>query len=637
MKLISSVRWYKNKETAPIELTDWKSIKVRQTLDSNTNDTTLELLNTKAGADEMQYNDDGDLVGAYVNTDSVTLKFNSDRANDILKVYAAYVDTNRAIDTTSDSEDLLTTAEVREIKIKATNEEFPIELVCEDQTYTILGRVFAYNFTTTISGTLTGAAGMTVTDGSATFPTDHNGLRGRIIRIESVDYLIASNTATQITLYDTPSGVGGTETYEIFWTAPAMVQALVRHATDSENVENAFDKDGAEVINGDFRVDARFELLDTANGGGFIEVKRFGGTNFPAIKYSNYMKPIYEFIEEISQTENTNSQTEIDADTYVARRKYRFRIDERNRFLWFYPGNSATSLLASDITAASTTITISSADMGNFQSSGRIQIDKELIDYTAKTTDSFTGCTRGVNNTTAAAHSSGATVFSDYNIIVGDSSTGFTVLNASLTKKVFDVVNHVIFRVGNDMNNSAIVDHYFHRESTLGVLRTVEKPYEDVAKKLKQDELDYATKLGKTSLTKSTDTAGTTVSGDVYEYPADYNDFYPADAASKLPHWDPGASIASDTAFNSSFRVAAVKEGTNKAVALCSQRAKARWAGNIDLVGVKILPGEMIVFTDTRHGLKRVPLRVKGVNHNITKNGWVTTLDVEEDDAERGA
>ncbi len=79
-----------------------------------------------------------------------------------------------------------------------------------------------------------------------------------------------------------------------------------------------------------------------------------------------------------------------------------------------------TTLLNGAITAAATTLTVdstskflgrggivTSADGGG----GIIQIDSEQINYATTTTTTFAGCERGVNSTTAAAHSDNAPVF----------------------------------------------------------------------------------------------------------------------------------------------------------------------------------------------------------------------------------
>ena len=59
-----------------------------------------------------------------------------------------------------------------------------------------------------------------------------------------------------------------------------------------------------------------------------------------------------------------------------------------------------------------TTISLASGTGANYPSSGTIIINSEAITYTGVSTDNLTGCTRGTNGTTAAAHSDGDAVHS---------------------------------------------------------------------------------------------------------------------------------------------------------------------------------------------------------------------------------
>ena len=69
---------------------------------------------------------------------------------------------------------------------------------------------------------------------------------------------------------------------------------------------------------------------------------------------------------------------------------------------------SATGDITGDITATVTSITIDTVQNGPFPETGTLLIGSEQITYTGFTTSgsevTFTGCTRGVNGTTAAAH-----------------------------------------------------------------------------------------------------------------------------------------------------------------------------------------------------------------------------------------
>lgn len=67
-----------------------------------------------------------------------------------------------------------------------------------------------------------------------------------------------------------------------------------------------------------------------------------------------------------------------------------------------------TTTLSSSLTSNATTVSV--ADTSAFASSGQLLIDDEWVNYSGKTATTFTGCTRGYWNSTAAAHSSAATV-----------------------------------------------------------------------------------------------------------------------------------------------------------------------------------------------------------------------------------
>jgi len=67
-----------------------------------------------------------------------------------------------------------------------------------------------------------------------------------------------------------------------------------------------------------------------------------------------------------------------------------------------------TSTLSSELSASATSLTMASST--SFPSSGTVQIGNELITYTGNSGGTLSGLTRGANGTTAAIHSSGATV-----------------------------------------------------------------------------------------------------------------------------------------------------------------------------------------------------------------------------------
>ena len=73
-------------------------------------------------------------------------------------------------------------------------------------------------------------------------------------------------------------------------------------------------------------------------------------------------------------------------------------------------GSAATTAVndGSGMTASATSVTVDSS--ANFEATGYLLIDSEIIQYTGKTSTTFTGLTRGLFGTTAATHADDATV-----------------------------------------------------------------------------------------------------------------------------------------------------------------------------------------------------------------------------------
>ena len=73
-----------------------------------------------------------------------------------------------------------------------------------------------------------------------------------------------------------------------------------------------------------------------------------------------------------------------------------------------YKGSNGSTTLSAGINNSVTTIAVAST--ANFSTQGTIIIGTEQITYTGKTSTTFTGCSRGANSTSAAAHNNAAVV-----------------------------------------------------------------------------------------------------------------------------------------------------------------------------------------------------------------------------------
>ena len=87
-----------------------------------------------------------------------------------------------------------------------------------------------------------------------------------------------------------------------------------------------------------------------------------------------------------------------------------------------------TSTLSSSINTSVTSLTMASST--SFPSSGTVLVDNELITYTGNSGGTLSGLTRGASGTTAASHSSGATVTDASNFFGWNAATSGDVVTA---------------------------------------------------------------------------------------------------------------------------------------------------------------------------------------------------------------
>ena len=97
---------------------------------------------------------------------------------------------------------------------------------------------------------------------------------------------------------------------------------------------------------------------------------------------------------------------------YLTGRPYWYALMQAQKQIMFHPAPSTaaqtTTVDQTGFTATSTSITVASTT--GFPSRGRIKINDEVIGYTATTSTTFTGLTRGQDATVAAAHANTDTI-----------------------------------------------------------------------------------------------------------------------------------------------------------------------------------------------------------------------------------
>jgi hypothetical protein len=106
-----------------------------------------------------------------------------------------------------------------------------------------------------------------------------------------------------------------------------------------------------------------------------------------------------------------------------------------------------TSTLSSSINTSVTSLTMASST--SFPASGTVLIDNELITYTGNSGGTLSGLTRGASGTTAASHSSGATVTDASNFFAWNAAASGDIVTAPGIWSLDNFGNKVIATISN--------------------------------------------------------------------------------------------------------------------------------------------------------------------------------------------
>jgi len=347
--------------------------------------------------------------------------------------------------------------------------------------------------------------------------------------------------------------------------------------------------------------------------------------------------------------------------------------------------DSPTTTINGSLNNSATTINVTST-AGFEDGDGTIVIDGEHISYTGITGTSFTGCTRGIDDTSAEAHSNGTTVYQGFPLILmsmvwrplfewigeisqtentnylSETTEGGTLNygrafifwidknnsvhwvypdnNPDLTitlseegrrafrldKSVFDAVNFIIYNSGEDMYGNGIIYYLFDETSEIASLKMRYQPMSKIVFQL----IDEDRKINTSRVTTETD---------IYrQFPLSYP-VVPSFLSLSNKFRATGGlaartNVTSNTEYNDALREAAKQKGFEAAQKIVSKRSGLRYKGQLAIKGTNINPGDLVSVTNPFVGLNSKLLRVVDVSHSINQNGWETTLEVEEDEKE---
>jgi len=287
----------------------------------------------------------------------------------------------------------------------------------------------------------------------------------------------------------------------------------------------------------------------TTSNGGLVQDTNSSGGSFSSVKFSKVFKPVFEVIQDLSATEYTGDLV-----------PYRFHLSTANVLSWFYPDDSAEHVInVGDITAQTITyVHPVSSD--------------EVIEYV--------------------------------------DSQIHRVLSYKLSNSIYDVVNYIIFKAGEDMEGEQVTNYAYNQGQGSPVVKDTLRTWEDIARDLKEEDRRAG------NITKEY--------SDTYTYPSSYP---------LTPAWkNTSGTVADDNDYNEEFILEVTRRARARAEMEFKFHGVPKLKGTIELEGKSIYDAnDGIILTATRTGIDKQFVRIKDVQHNIKKEGWFSTLTVEEE------
>jgi len=198
-------------------------------------------------------------------------------------------------------------------------------------------------------------------------------------------------------------------------TAPTIIKEIINWSCTT----------GTGILSNTLKADLTTGTWNTSTGvfnrtgGGYIQHIRPDNTAFPAKAIAKVYKPVYEWIDDLSQPDMTNTATELaDDGTPICKRPFYFYIDEDNNCHWEYPHASATPSVEMTFGAVSA---------------------------------------------------------------VGSDSDTHYVKSFQLKKAVFDIINMVIYNAGKDLYGNGILDYFYDKTAKSSKLKPVYRPWVNIA------------------------------------------------------------------------------------------------------------------------------------------------------------
>lgn len=315
------------------------------------------------------------------------------------------------------------------------------------------------------------------------------------------------------------------------------------------------------------------------------------GTPFDInVNLAKAWKPLYEWLKELATPTFTG-----DNRTYI------FYIDKDNDLHWEYPHQKVEVFLSSEIISSDTTIPV--GNTLTYPEKGIINIEKETILYTGKTSTSFTGCTRGYNNTQSVTHPINTKVFS---LILeeGRDNIESIIIGQNNDKSV----NFIIYNAGPTPDGYDYLFYKFDESSADKEFRMAKREWKGLGQDLINQEKSRSDWTDKNS------------------------SFPPSYPWTPLFKIDVPVVINSDNEYQNLFVEKITSLADIKASSEFSSVGAVKYKSNVKMKGSFIYTvNDLVQVVAPSQGITK-NLRIKSIAHSISRAGFGTTIGLEEDE-----
>jgi hypothetical protein len=340
-------------------------------------------------------------------------------------------------------------------------------------------------------------------------------------------------------------------------TSSSIVINIIKQISEDENSPGAF-------------------KIDTAN----VATTRSDSSAFPSVDASKMMKPAYEWLDDMSQIENTNSAAEqAPAGTLIDTQSYVWYVDENNKLFWFFPDDAPTATITHGITPVY-----------------KIKMKKDVFDVINMV------IIRGGKD----KNGSGITWYY-YDRGTKQKELRYKVIPKP---KLADLRRDELIR--EDNAKTTLDGEVALTDTTISLVDASSFPASGTAR----INTEYVQYTG-----KSTNDLTGCKRGSFGSIPNTHTTGSNVDDATTY-----GAMSNSD--FRDEVKKAIETQGRN----ITTRYGDARWKGNVEVRGAKYTAGQVITLVAKDIGILSQELRIHDVHQQMTKKGWFTTLKLEEDE-----